>query len=131
MKVLVFLLSSIFSINSGFSQKLENPINSKSIRQIIHTLESGHKELITFQLSTILQIATNYGASSVESLKVPISTISVNSKDPELRYLAFLTLEALNSPTILENLPKYSIEKTEAVFGFIQNSLISYAYKNN
>jgi len=131
MKVLVILLSSFFfSFNSSFSQQIEKPVSSQMISQISQTLQSGHNELIEFQLSTILQLASKYGTESVESLKVPISSISVNSKDSELRYMAFLTMEALNSPYIMENLPKYPIDKTEAVFGFIQDSLTTYAFNN-
>jgi len=131
MKVLVIVFSSLFfSLNTGFSQENEKSLDSQLIKQISQTLHSGHSELVTFQLSTILQLASKHGVESVKLLKVSISSISVNSKDSELRYLAFLTLEALNSPDLIKNLPKYPIDQTEAVFKYIQDSIITYAFNS-
>ena len=79
MKVLVIVFSSLFfSLNTGFSQENEKSLDSQLIKQISQTLHSGHSELVTFQLSTILQLASKHGVESVKLLKVSISSISVD-----------------------------------------------------
>jgi hypothetical protein len=129
MKTIVLLsMYLLLNVNSVKSQSISKERLQHITQHIAQTLKNDNNEIIGSQLATIIQLASINGVESVQGLKYSIATISFTANDAEIRYKAFLTLESLNNPKILKSLPKYSIEQTESIFSFIQQSINQFAF---